>query len=74
MCECLEILGASTSWKHQGLSRSTQRKIFQVRIQVELPVNTASLWLHRRELLELLGDYQCLKRGVVYIKEFAAGD
>jgi hypothetical protein len=31
-----------------------------------------ALGLHRRELLEELNDYQCLKHGTVYIKEFSA--
>jgi len=30
--------------------------------------------LHGKELTEQLGDYQCLKHGTVYIKEFSAGN
>jgi hypothetical protein len=42
---------------------------------LELPVNTATaLGLHGRELLEELGDYQFLKHGTVYIKEFSTGN
>jgi hypothetical protein len=52
-----------------------RERVFQVRIQLELPVHTATaLGLHRREFLEELGDYQCLKHGTVYIKEFSAGN
>jgi hypothetical protein len=52
-----------------------RERVFQVRIQLELSVHTATaLVLHRRELLEELGDYQCLKHCTVYIKEFSAGN
>jgi hypothetical protein len=52
-----------------------RKEFFQVRIHLELPVHTAkTLGLHRRELLEELGNYQCLKHGTVYIKGFSAGN
>jgi len=58
--------------QHPGTLRACpglyRERVFQVRIQLELPVNTATAHgLHGRGLLEELGDYQCIKHGTVYI-------